>query len=75
MSELTEMEKCTTYKRVGERCEISCRYGLWSVSGKYGLDLINEASHYFEQYKADGEYSQIIGGKSPLEVMQEHMGK
>lgn len=63
------MEKCATYTRVGERCEIKCRLGLWAVSGKYGLDLINEANHYFEQYKADGEYSEIIGGKTVLEAL------
>lgn len=60
MSELTEMEKCTTYKRVGERCEIKCRLGLWSVDGPYGLALINEADHYFQQYKSDGEYDELL---------------
>jgi hypothetical protein len=66
---MTDMEKCTTYKRDDDRCTISCNLGLWSVSGKYGLGLINEASHYFEQYKADGEYSEILGGKSVVEVL------
>jgi hypothetical protein len=66
---MTDMEKCTTYKRDDDRCTISCNLGLWSVSGKYGLGLINEASNYFEQYKADGEYSEILGGKSVVEVL------
>ncbi len=66
---MTDMEKCTTYKRNGEQCTIRCNLGLWEVSGKYGIGLINEASHYFDQYKADGEYHEILGGKSPLEIL------
>ena len=61
MSEQTDMEKCATYTRRGERCEIKCRLGLWSVEGPYGLALINEAGHYFEQYKSDGEYDKLLG--------------
>ena len=60
MSDLTEMEKCTVYKRVGKRCEIKCRLGLWAVDGTYGLALINEADHYFQQYKSDGEYEKLL---------------
>lgn len=60
--EITDMEKCTIYKRRGDKCTISCKLGLWSVDGPYGLKLINEASRYFEQYKADGEYSGILDG-------------
>ena len=57
---MTDMEKCTTHKRDKYGCTISCNLGLWSVSGPYGLRLINEASHYFEQYKRDGEYREIL---------------
>ena len=72
---MTDMEKCTTYKRRGDVCEIKCNLGLWSVSGKYGLDLINEADHYFEQYKADGEYSKILGGESAEDILLKHLKK
>ena len=70
-----DIEKCTTYKRVGDVCTISCNLGLWSVSGGYGLALINEADHYFEQYKSDGEYSSIIGGKNVAETLLENKEK
>ena len=60
MREQTELDKCTTYKRRGDRCTISCKLGLWSVEGKFGLALINEAEHYFRQYKSDGEYDQLL---------------
>ena len=66
---MTDLEKCATYRRNGDVCTIKCNLGLWEVSGKYGLDLINEAEHYFQQYKSDGEYSEILGGKSALEVL------
>ena len=60
MKEKTEMEKCTIYKRHGDRCEIKCRLGLWSVEGPYSLMLINEANRYFQQYRADGEYDKFL---------------
>lgn len=66
---MTELERCATYTRVGDTCTISCKLGLWEVSGPYGVQLINEAEHYFQQYKADGEYHQILGGKSPTELL------
>ena len=60
MIEQKEMEKCTIYTRRGDRCEIKCRLGLWSVDGLYGHALINEANHYFQQYKSDGEYDKLL---------------
>ena len=62
---MSDLEKCATYKREGDRCTISCKLGLWSVTGKYGLALIDEADHYFRLYKSDGEYKEILGS-SPL---------
>lgn len=67
MNKQTEMEKCTTYNRKGGRCEIKCRLGLWSVEGEDLIDVVNEAYHYFEQYKDAGEYHEIIGGESPVQ--------
>lgn len=64
MNEQTDMEKCTIYTRRGERCEIRCRLGLWSVEGSYGMALFNEANHYFMQYKEDGEYDELLDSGS-----------
>lgn len=68
MMSKTDIERCVTYKRSGDVCTISCNLGLWEVSGPYGLEVMNEASHYFEQYRSDGEYSAILGGPSVAEV-------
>ena len=57
----SELERCAIYRRNKDRCVIECRLGLWSVEGPYGLELINEAMHYFKQYKADGEYNELLG--------------
>ncbi len=62
MEEQIKFEKCVTYRRRGDKCTISCNLGLWSVEGPYGLQLINEANHYFQQYKADGEYDELLKG-------------
>lgn len=59
-----DIEKCTTYRRSGDVCTITCKLGLWSVSGRYSLALMNEADYYFKQYLEDGEYSSILGGDS-----------
>lgn len=75
MNEKSDLEKCTTYRRRGDTCTIKCNLGLWEVSGKYGLALINEADHYFEQYKAHGEYYEILGGKSPVELLVQTLTK
>jgi len=66
---MTDMGKCTTCKREGDHLTISCNLGLWSVSGKYSSELLNEALHYFTQYKMDGEYSEIIDGKSVMDTL------
>lgn len=56
----TDMEKCVVYRRWRDKCEIKCRLGLWSVEGPYSLALMNEADHYYQQYKAAGEYDEIL---------------
>ena len=66
---MTELERCATYSKKGNVCTIKCKLGLWEVSGSYGMKLINEAEHYFQQYKSDGEYYKILGGKSPVELL------
>jgi len=66
---MTELKMCTTCIQDGDICTISCKLGLWEVTGSYSLELINEAMRYFQQYKSDGEYFEIIGGKSPVEVL------
>ena len=68
--DMREMEKCTTYTRSGSECSIKCILGLWEVKGPDGMQLINEASHYFEQYKRDGEYSDILGGPTNIDVLK-----
>lgn len=70
MSQRTkDFHKCTTMTKRNGVIEIECKLGLWSVQGKFMMQVINEALHYFDQYKRDGEYSSIIGGKSVIEVM------
>lgn len=66
MNEQTEMEKCTVYKRRGDRCEIKCKLGLWSVDGPCGLALMSEANHYFQQYRDDGEYDKLLTTNAEL---------
>jgi len=57
-----EMRKCTTFMFLNTgRCIISCKLGLWSVEGPYGMSLIEEANRYYQLYKADGEYDEILG--------------
>ncbi len=56
----TDFEKCTIHKKSNNRYSIKCKLGLWAIEGPYDLSLINEANHYFKQYKADGEYDKLL---------------
>ena len=71
MSELTEFqkfEKCTTTKIKTGSVEIYCIKGLWDVESSTLQKAVVEAKHYFLQYLGDGEYYDIIGGKSPAKL-------
>jgi len=74
MSELTEFEKfvkCTKVKQSKNRVTVDCVKGLWGVDAPTMEQAIDEAKSYFLQYLGDGEYSDIVGGKDPLETMLE----
>lgn len=36
--------------------EIRCKKGLWGVTAPTKEEAMNEASHYYWQYREDGEY-------------------
>tara|TARA_B100000809_G_C15069102_1_gene505301 strand:+ start:783 stop:1034 length:252 start_codon:yes stop_codon:yes gene_type:complete len=70
--EVNEFNACTAANATELGYEIECLLGLWSVScfGFGGtLGLTQEAIYYWLQYKSDGEYYKIIGGKSPIELL------
>ena len=70
--ELTIFQKmalCVNEKKNGDQMEVECKMGLWSVIGPSDA-VYFEALHYFKQYKLDGEYSSILGGKSVTELLK-----
>ncbi len=78
MSELTEFEKfymCTKSTKSKGSHSIDCRLGLWGVTAPTLEQAVDEAKHYFLQYMGDGEYHDIIGGKSPVEILSERLNK
>jgi len=64
---LEDFQKCVIVKENS----IECKLGLWSVYGGTEKQQLDEALHYFSQYKEDGEYYSILGGKSPVEMFME----
>ena len=68
MSYYDDFYKCTHTVFDGDVWDISCKLGLWDVQCECKADAQGEAAYYFAQYKEDGEYSSIIGGKSVIEV-------
>jgi len=56
------------FKRCVEQSEdngvhtISCKLGLWYVSGRSKGKIEREAKHYWAQYLADGEYDELLEG-------------
>ncbi len=72
MSDLNEMMKCTTITVDCDYVSIDCKLGLWGVSAPTRDIATHQAMHYFLQYRDDGEYSSIIGGKSVMDVLAGH---
>lgn len=57
LREEDEFDKCVNVSDY----EISCKLGLWSVSSSAGNpEIMNEAYYYWMQYKADGEYNELL---------------
>ena len=72
MSELKEFYKCVTQrKRKNGKWSINCKMGLWGTESNNKETAMCEALHYWLQYKRDGEYSSIIGGKNVVETLLE----
>lgn len=71
MSDIEDFKECTSTLFDGDTWDISCNLGLWSVSAPDQETAQDEALHYFRQYKKDGEYSSIIGGKTVIEALME----
>ena len=69
-----KMALCVNEIKRGEQVEIECKMGLWSVIGNSD-SVYFDALHYFKQYMDDGEYYEILGGKSPAEVLIENINK
>jgi len=70
MSESKEFNKCVTKrKRKSGKYSINCKLGLWGVSADNKDTATIEALRYFLQYKSDGEYSSIIGGKNVIDTL------
>jgi len=70
---VSDFWKCTNTKYDGKRWSIDCRLGLWGVEAPTREQALQEAFRYFEQYKSDGEYSSIIGGKNTVDALIENM--
>ena len=67
---MSHFNRCVTIQK--HRCgrtTISCKLGLWGVDAPTMKQAMDEATYYFSQYKLDGEYSSIIGGKSAAEIL------
>ncbi len=56
---------CTRRSKLKDgRLRIRCVRGLWSVEGEDRKAVLREATHYFQQYHADGEYAAILASAS-----------
>jgi hypothetical protein len=68
-----QFNKCITKRtRKNGNTSINCKLGLWGVSASNEFEAIVEALRYWHQYKEDGEYSEIIGGKSVIDRLTKH---
>ncbi len=75
MNILADYKACTTITINGGRTNISCKLGLWAVNSLCYSTAQRDAQRYFKQYKASGEYSDIIGGRTATDVLRESLKK
>jgi len=68
---MSEFNRCINRNKTKNGYEIECKFGLWGVMAPTKKEAEKEAKYYFSQYKLDGEYSSIIGGKSVTEKLME----
>lgn len=66
---MSEFNRCVNRKKLKGSYEIECKMGLWGVIAPTKKQAEQEAKYYFSQYKLDGEYSSIIGGKGVVETL------
>ena len=66
---MSDFEKCVEYSCNDGTFKVTCIKGLWSVAGNDKIQVEHKALHYFEQYREDGEYYDIIGGLTPIEIL------
>lgn len=67
---MSEFNRCVNRKKKKDGYAIECKLGLWGVDAPTKKEAENEAKYYFSQYKLDGEYSSILGGKSTTELLK-----
>lgn len=54
-------DRCVDVKLLSDgTIEVRCKLGLWSVSGKDGEYVRENAMHYWLQYYRDGEYDGML---------------
>lgn len=57
-------DRCVEVKLLKDgTVEVRCRLGLWSVSSKDRDMAMREALHYWRQYRADGEYGDLLSNQ------------
>ena len=66
---MSEFNRCVNRKKLKSAYEIQCKMGLWGVIAPTKKEAEQEAKYYFSQYKLDGEYSSILGGKNVVETL------
>lgn len=67
---MKNFDKFAIYKPCTDAVIISCRLGLWSITGPYNLETVNKAEKKYLQYKAAGKYKNLpkekSNGSSPI---------
>lgn len=66
---MKQFKNCVDFSQRNGWFNYECVRGFWSVESKNQTEALNQAFHYFQQYKSDGEYHLIIGGPTPLDVL------
>ena len=70
MNSTDKFNACTKHSNDADSYRIECVKGLWSVDAPTMILALAASTHYFKQYSEAGEYSDIIGGPTVLDVLK-----
>lgn len=60
---MNNFDICVNYKPCTDCVVISCKLGLWSISGPYSAETARQAEEKYRQFRDAGKYKNLLQEK------------